>query len=255
MIRIAAAGDVHFDKNSEGKLRNHFQNLENRADFFLLAGDLTQRGHIEEAQVLADDLRHCPIPVIATLGNHDYHLNQVDQVISILREAGVQVLERNTISMAFRGVTVGIVGLKGFGGGFLGACASEFGEPEMKEFIGHTREQADYLRKTLQEMQTEYKVVLLHYSPISETVLGEKREIYPFLGSYLLAEAIDSAGADIVFHGHAHKGIERGSTQTGVPVRNVALPVIRHAFNIYTIDKEGVYHQPHSDSHSAMIEL
>jgi len=238
MIRIAAAGDVHFDRKSHNRLSQHFAGMEHNADIFLLAGDLTQTGHPEEMIVLAEDLRKCPVPVIAVLGNHDYHVDQVDVVTQILREAGVTVLEGNSIVMTIGDNKVGIAGSKGFGGGFVGACGSDFGEPEMKSFMRHSKNNARLLENTIKEMDADYKIVLLHYSPTAQTLAGEKKEIYPFLGSYYLAEAVDYGKADICFHGHAHGGVERGETPGGCPVRNVAQPVIRHAFNIYTLERK-----------------
>jgi Icc-related predicted phosphoesterase len=126
-----------------------------------------------------------------------------------------------------------VAGTKGFGGGFAGACGSEFGEPEMKAFINHTRELAENLERSLAGLDADLRVALLHYSPVEGTLLGERLEIYPFLGSYLLAEAVDRAGADLVLHGHAHRGTEQGVTPGGVQVRNVAQPVIRHAYHVY----------------------
>jgi Icc-related predicted phosphoesterase len=77
------------------------------------------------------------------------------------------------------------------------------------------------------------RIALTHFSPVPDTLAGEPLEIYPFLGSYLLAEAIDSAGADLAVHGHAHVGTEHGMTSGGVRVRNVAQPVIGRAFHVY----------------------
>jgi Icc-related predicted phosphoesterase len=238
MIRIAAAGDVHFDRKSHHRLGEHFSGMEDKADFFLLAGDLTQTGHPEEMTVLADDLKKCPVPVIAVLGNHDYHVDQVETVTKILTDAGVHVLEGNSIILEINNHRVGIAGSKGFGGGFVGASGCDFGEPEMRQFIRHSRNHARALEKVIKEMEADFKVVLLHYSPTAQTLAGEKKEIYPFLGSYYLAEAIDYGKADICFHGHAHAGVERGETPGGCPVRNVAQPVIRHAFNIYTLERK-----------------
>lgn len=236
MIRIAAAGDVHYDKNSKGKLARHWDELPGKADLFMIAGDLTQVGTVEEALPLAADLKECPVPVFAILGNHDFHSDQEKEIMQALREAGVTMLERAGTIIQVGKCRVGIYGLKGFGGGFIGACCSDFGEPETKAFIRHTKIQADELRNGLMAMEADAKVVLMHYSPCPETLMGEKKEIYPFLGSYLLGEAIDHAGANVVFHGHAHKGNEIGQTLGGIPVRNVAQPVIRHAFNIYCLN-------------------
>lgn len=237
MIRIAAAGDVHFDRKSQDRLKKHIQDLAGKADLLLLAGDLTQTGHPEEMQVLANDLRNSPVPVIAVLGNHDYHVDQVEVVTKILEDAGVVVLEGTSVILNINGERVGIAGAKGFGGGFIGACGSDFGEPEMKSFMRHSKNEARQLERVIKDMDADYKIVLLHYSPTTQTLFGEKKEIYPFLGCYFLAEAVDYGKADIAFHGHAHGGIEKGETPGGTPVRNVAQPVIRHPYNIYTLEK------------------
>src|SRR5205085_3482454 len=150
---------------------------------------------------------------------------------------GVIVLESESITLPINGKVIGIAGTKGFGGGFAGACASAFGEPETKAFIRHTEMLSAKLGAELESLHTDYRIALVHYSPVKDTVVGERLEIYPFLGSYLLAEAIDTAGADIVIHGHAHHGTEKGVTARGIPVRNVALPLLGRAYAIYTLDK------------------
>lgn len=238
MIRIAAAGDVHYDRKSHNRLGQHFLGLDEKADVFLLAGDLTNTGHPEEMHVLAEDLKKCPVPVVCVLGNHDYHVDQVNEVTKILQAVGVTVLEQSSVVFTINGQRVGIAGAKGFGGGFVGACGSDFGEMEMKAFMRHSKSSARELERVIKEMDADYKIVLLHYSPTAQTLNGEKKEIYPFLGCYYLAEAIDYGKADIAFHGHAHGGVEKGETPGKTPVRNVAQPVIRHAFNIYTLDKK-----------------
>jgi Icc-related predicted phosphoesterase len=236
VIRIAAVGDVHYDRSSRDRLRSGFEALAGKADLLLIAGDLTQHGTVEEAQALAGDLKGLSVPVISVLGNHDFHSGQERQIADMLREHGVTVLEGEGTELRVREHTVGVMGLKGFGGGFAGACVTEFGEKEMKAFAHHGRVQADILRRGLEALDTDYRFALLHFAPIEGTLLGEKKEIFPFLGSYLLGEAIDAAQCDGAFHGHAHHGLEKGSTPGGVPVRNVAQMVIRHAYNIYSFE-------------------
>ena len=238
MIRIAAVGDLHYGVGSADILRPSLQRLPERADLLLLAGDLTRCGGTDEIGVLAKDLQGLAIPVVAVLGNHDYQSDREDEVRDVLENAGVRVLEGEAVMLNVNGSTVGVAGTKGFGGGFRGAHASDFGEPEMKAFVGHTKELSDRLERALASLRTDYRIALLHYSPVEATLEGERLEIYPFLGSYLLAQAIDNAGADIVFHGHAHNGSEKGRTPAGIPVRNVAQPVIRHAYKVYTVGGE-----------------
>lgn len=238
MLKIAAVGDVHFGLDSEGCLRRHLDRLPGRADVLLLAGDLTAHGRADEAAVLARDLDGLPVEVIAVLGNHDYHRDEEKQIRDVIEQAGVQVLEAEAQVLEINGSRLGIAGIKGFGGGFAGACGSDFGEPEMKAFVRHTKAIATQLLETLQGLDADHRVALLHYSPVEGTLKGERLEIYPFLGSYLLAEAIDTAGADLVVHGHAHGGTEKGVTPGGIPVRNVAQPVIRRPYNLYCLGSE-----------------
>ena len=233
MIRLAAVGDLHVGEDSRGLWAPHLRNLAREADVLLLAGDLTRAGGVEEAAVLAEELRAATVPTVAVLGNHDYHSHADAGVTERLRRIGVRVLEGTGTVIEAGGVRIGIAGTKGFGGGFAGACGSDFGEPEMKAFIRHTQKLSDQLARTLEELDADIRVALLHYSPIPATLQGERLEIYPFLGSYLLAEAIDRSGADLVLHGHAHGGTERGVTPAGIRVRNVAQPVIRSAYRVY----------------------
>jgi Icc-related predicted phosphoesterase len=238
VIRIAAVGDVHFGDDSAGTLRPHLHNLSEQADAFLIAGDITRHGLADEAAVLAEDLRDVEVPIVAVLGNHDYHQNEEKPIRDVLEDAGVRVLEGEAATIEANDDSVGIAGIKGFGGGFAGACGTEFGEPEMKAYIRHTRETAERLAEVLDEVEGDHRVALLHYSPVPETLQGERLEIYPFLGSYLLAEAIDKASCDLVLHGHAHAGSEKGMTPGGVLVRNVAQPLIARPYNVFCLGSD-----------------
>ena len=241
MIHVAAAGDIHFAPDAAGTLRPHLEHLAERADLLLLAGDLTRVGTPEEAKALAEELADVDIPIVAVLGNHDYHCNQADQVTAVLEGIGVHVLEGTSVVVPVKGMTIGVAGTKGFGGGFAGACGSDFGEPEMKAFMAHSRSLAERLESCLTALDTDLKIALLHYAPCPETLSGERLEIFPFLGSHLLGEAVDRGGATLALHGHAHRGTERGMTAGGCHVRNVAQPVIGHAYALYCLhpDAEG----------------
>jgi Icc-related predicted phosphoesterase len=239
VIRIAATGDPHFGIESRGKFRAHAEDIAQHADVLLVAGDLTKCGHPDEARVAAAEFAGLGIPVVVVLGNHDHHADRASEMASILGDAGVHVLEGSSIEIRVNGSSVGIAGSKGFGGGFAGACGTDFGEPEMKEFVWHTKRLAADLEDAIAAMRTDHRVVLLHYAPVRDTLQGEPLEIFPFLGSYHFAEAIDRAGADLVVHGHAHRGTEKGITPGGINVRNVALPVIQHAYNLYEL---GAHH-------------
>ncbi len=238
MIHVAAVGDVHFGVDSAGTLRPELSHLAAAAGVLLLAGDLTRIGTREEARTLANELDGLPLPMVAVLGNHDHHSDEGGAVRAELERVGVQVLEGERTELALPGGTLGVAGTKGFGGGFAGASGTEFGEPEMKAFIAHTRHMAERLHDDLVALDTDVRVALLHYSPVDDTLVGERLEIFPFLGSYLLAEAIDAAGADLVLHGHAHGGTEKGVTPGGINVRNVAQPVIRASYRTYCLEPD-----------------
>lgn len=239
-LRIAAAGDMHLGPDARGRLRPALETLAEQADVLLLAGDLTQRGTIEEAQVVADEFSGLPVPVLAVLGNHDHHSDAQEDIAALLSERGVRVLEGRGEVLDVRGRRLGVAGVKGFGGGFAGKCGSAFGEREMRAFIEHTELVAARLADALRAVEdADVLVALTHYSPVPDTLRGEPPEIYPFLGAYQLAEAIDGArggaGADLAVHGHAHFGCEQGCTPGGVRVRNVAQPVIRAAYAVYEL--------------------
>lgn len=239
MIRIGAFADVHAGPDSKGLIAPTLVSTEDDADLLMIAGDLTRYGTVDEARVLAGELSAVTIPIVAVLGNHDYHDGHPSAVIDTLEDAGVIVLEGESTVVDVRGSRVGIAGVKGFGGGFAGACASAFGEPEMKAFVGHSEDIAMRLERSLRALDTDLRIALLHYAPVPDTLAGERLEIYPFLGSYLLAEAIDRSGAHLVLHGHAHSGTEFGTTAAGVPVRNVAQPVLRYPYKVYELPTDG----------------
>ncbi len=239
-IRVAAVGDIHLGTGSAGTLRPAIESLRDCADVLLLAGDLTRHGTAEEARVVAGELADAPVPVIAVLGNHDYHGEQPEEIAGILQKQGVRTLEGESAVLDVDGFRLGVAGAKGFGGGFPGRALEAFGEPEIKAFARCSAASADGLRAALDELGPagcDFRIALTHYSPVPETLAGEPLEIYPFLGSYLLAQAIDEGGADLAVHGHAHSGSEQGMTNGGVRVRNVAQPLIRRAFALFHLNE------------------
>ena len=237
MTRIAAVGDIHVGADSVGRVSQGLRHVNERADVLLLAGDLTRCGDPAEAELVAGELHEVEVPIVGVLGNHDHHADRQDDVVGVLEDAGVRMLDGTSTTIDVDGVRVGIAGAKGFGGGFAGASGTSFGEATMKAFVAETQREATGLHDALVDLAPEahHRIALLHYAPVPDTLRGERLEIYPFLGSYLLAEAVDTAGADLVLHGHAHAGSERGLTPGGVRVRNVAQPVIQHAYRVFDL--------------------
>jgi Icc-related predicted phosphoesterase len=226
-LTVAAIGDLHVTETDHGRYSALFEEISGCADVLALAGDLTNFGKVSEAEILAEDLKACTIPVVAVLGNHDYEAGETDEVLRILQSAGVTMLgEQATVIEG-----VGFAGAKGFIGGFGRGELGAFGEEAIKVFVDESRNEARLLENALRSLRTERVVAVLHYAPIPETVEGEPLEIYPFLGSSRMAHAIDRFdNVKAVVHGHAHRGAYSGHTPGGVPVYNVAQFVVEPAF-------------------------
>jgi Icc-related predicted phosphoesterase len=233
---VAATGDIHAGTESAAPIRAAVEHMRGRVDLLVVAGDLTQHGAIEEAEVVAREMASLGLPAFAVLGNHDYHQGAQAEICARMEDAGVRMLEGDAAVCEVDGVRVAVAGVKGFGCGFEDACGTEFGEAEMKAFVHSARQSGEELARALVSQEADLHIALMHYSPIKDTLLGERLEISPFLGSYFLAHAIDESPCDVAFHGHAHRGQEWGLSPGGVPVRNVARQVLRRAYKIYELD-------------------
>jgi Icc-related predicted phosphoesterase len=226
-VRVAAVGDIHCTKTSQGALQPLLAQIAQSADVLALCGDLTDYGLPEEAAVLAHELTAAlRIPVVAVLGNHDVHSNHGDEVRQILVGAGVTMLDGDACEIA----GVGFAGVKGFGGGFGPRALPPWGEPTIKHFVQEAIDEALKLESALARLRMPHRIAVLHYAPIQATVAGEPLEIFPFLGSSRLEEPLNRYPVTAVFHGHAHRGSPEGETLSHVPVYNVALPLLRRTY-------------------------
>jgi Icc-related predicted phosphoesterase len=225
-VRIAAVADIHMREADKGKWAAWFKELPRKADILLIGGDLTDTGDEQEAQLLADELKSCTIPVAAVLGNHDYEKGRHKLIRQILQGVKVNILDGESIVLN----GIGIAGVKGFGGGFDTHMLSMFGEGAMKAFVQECVEEALHLDRALARLDQEHehikKVALMHYAPIVDTVKGEPEAIYPFLGCSRLAEPLSRRHVVAAFHGHAHIGQFQGEAAGGVQVFNVAKHVL-----------------------------
>jgi Icc-related predicted phosphoesterase len=236
MVRVAAAGDIHASEATRERLERAFADVESQADLVLLAGDLTTTGEPFEGRVLADICRGLSVPVFAVLGNHDCHAGRHEELVQQLKQGGVQVLGGDARTCVAGGVEVGIVGCKGFVGGFSGAMLPDFGEPLLRDVYAQTTHDAQTIADGLIHIvHCDIKIVLLHYAPIAETLQGEPEGIHVLLGSERLALPIAEHGADLVLHGHAHAGTFEGHIGT-IPVYNVAVHVMGRDFWIFDLE-------------------
>lgn len=240
-VRIAAIGDIHIRETDTGKWKDCFIKASETADILLISGDLTDTGSVKEAAVLKKELEGCTIPIVAVLGNHDYERGDQKEVKHMLEHENFHILDGEAVIIK----DVGFAGVKGFGGGFDNYMLSMFGEDSMKKFVQEAVDEALKLDRALTRLEGEHddlkKIVILHYSPIKATVVGEPEQIFPFLGSSRLAEPINRRKVEAVFHGHAHIGTLEGSTSKGVKVFNVARPILQksgleHPFFIFEVD-------------------
>jgi uncharacterized protein len=222
-MRIAATADLHFSPQSYARLQDQFERVRNEADVLVLAGDLTNYGQPSEMEPLLNVLVRLRIPTVVVLGNHDFESGKQEELCHMMVGAGVKVLD----GTAYERDGVGFAGTKGFVGGFGRGVLTAFGEREIKQFVQASIDEALKLERAMSQLRTRKRVVVLHYSPIAETVQGEAAEIFPFLGTSRLAEVVDRHGADLVLHGHAHHGKTQGKTPLGVAVHNVAISLLQ----------------------------
>ena len=223
VVRVAAVSDIHYTKASQGALTNLFAEISDSADVLVFAGDLTDFGLAEEARVLAKDLTSAlKIPAVGVLGNHDYEAGEEKELSKILTDAGLRILDGDTVEIH----GIGFAGIRGFCGGFGRGALGAWGEPVIKAFVHEAISEALKLETALARLRMDHRIAIIHYAPVRDTVEGEPLEIYPFLGSSRLEEPLSRFGVTAVFHGHAHKGALEGKTSKGIPVYNVSLPLL-----------------------------
>ncbi len=225
-MKIAAVADLHIGRISDTDHGELFSHMAAESDLILLCGDLTDRGTIEEAEVLAQIIYPLTIPVLAVLGNHDYEAGQEEKIKQILAKNHAIVLDGEEQVVK----DIGFAGIKGFAGGFENHILQSWGEKAVKDFVAVSVNESLRLETALSKLETTKKIVVLHYAPITDTLEGEAKEIYPFLGSSRLVDPIDRSAAFAVFHGHAHHGTHKGKTPRGIAVYNVSYPVM-HKLN------------------------
>ena len=251
-MRVAAAGDIHVDRHNGDAVAASFAGLNGQADVVLIAGDLTTHGEPEEAELFVSCRRETDLPVVAVLGNHDWHVNRDDELIGVLRDGDVEVLEGAAWIGECAGVEVGVAGTKGFMGGFEGSFQPDFGEPSLRALYRETGAEVAALDRALGEIaHCGVRVALLHYAPVRDTLAGEPEGIYTFLGSGRLAEPLVHHRPDLALHGHAHAGTLEASVAGLVPVYNVAVPVMQRDFWIFELRGTRPETPAHVEVHSA----
>ncbi|HYJ81423.1 MAG TPA: metallophosphoesterase, partial [Allosphingosinicella sp.] len=167
-LTVAAIGDLHVTETCHNRYRALFEEISEAADVLALAGDLTNFGKAAEAEILAEDLRACTIPVVAVLGNHDYEAGEVGEVVRILQSAGVIMLGEQAIVIE----GVGFAGAKGFIGGFGRGELGAFGEDAIKVFVDESRNEARLLENALRSLRTDHGQRVARTQPRQQALQG-----------------------------------------------------------------------------------
>jgi Icc-related predicted phosphoesterase len=251
-VRVAAAGDIHVDDHNRDDVARAFAALDGTVDLVLIAGDLTTHGEPEQGELFVACRRETDLPVVAVLGNHDWHANRHDELVAVLREGDITVLEGDSWKREIAGVEVGVAGAKGFMGGFEGSFQPDFGEPSLRALYRETGSEVDALGRALEEISgCGVRIALMHYAPIRDTLAGEPEGIFTFLGSGRLAEPLVHHRPDLALHGHAHAGTLEGSVAGLVPVYNVAVPVMKRDFWVFELRGTRPETPAHVEVHAA----
>jgi uncharacterized protein len=239
-IRVAAAGDIHCSPANRAHVSEAFERVADDVDLFLLAGDLTTLGEPAEAEALAEICRPLEPRVVAVLGNHDWHANRVPEILALLEGAGVTMLDPGWTTCEVEGTSIGVVGTKGFVGGFPDSQLPDFGEPILRQVYRDTTAEVEAIDSGLDAVDgCDHRIVLLHYAPTTTTLEGEPRVIWAFLGTDRMAPPIGEHRPDVVLHGHAHRGTFEGFIGD-VPVYNVAIEVMQRDFFVFELDGAGL---------------
>lgn len=221
-VRVAAIGDLHIRTTVPSEYVRQLIGIEERADFLIVPGDITNGGRIQEVELAAELFQRINIPIVGVMGNHDRRTMRRRYFLSILEQAGVCMLDGET--WEYRGI--GIAGVSGSGGGFWPEEPTDpISNRAWQALAIRARREAARLDDALGSLQTQRKVALLHFAPTTSTLIGEPPLKYWLLGNSALGQVVEKHHVDLVLHGHAHIGTPYGLTPAGVPVFNAAAGV------------------------------
>lgn len=227
-VRIAATGDLHIRGTEDGGIIPGLSGLSDRADVLIIAGDLTESGRLVEAEAAADLFAAAELPVVAVLGNHDLRTVRRAAFRRTLERSGIEVLDGGATTVHMPGgARIGIAGTTGSGGGFWPRERPDaIHSRTFKRLALRSARECAALDRSLLELDADVRIAAVHFSPTTSTLGREPLAKYWMLGNGELGAVIDRRLPDLVIHGHAHLGTLKGLTPGGVPVWNVALPVV-----------------------------
>jgi Icc-related predicted phosphoesterase len=221
-MKILAVADVHSPRYLDDfgvALRHHTP-----PDIFLMAGDMINRGHIEEFSNVLDVLdTHLSgeYPIIACFGNDEY--TESRKRLRALAKSRVTFLDEKSVIVKINDIKIGIVGTQG-----------SLDRPttwqrrnisSIKRKFERRANRASSLLKRLSG-KADRRILLMHYSPCMETCSGEDERSFAWLGSKKFYSVITSQQPDLVIHGHVHNSSQPEAIIDNTIVRNVAFPAI-----------------------------
>ncbi|MFW9794034.1 MAG: metallophosphoesterase [Candidatus Thorarchaeota archaeon] len=221
-MRILATADVHsprFLNEFKGNLSAH-----EPPDVFLFAGDMINRGSVDEYTTILDLVEETmgdSFPIIGCFGNEEY--NEVrKEIISIVGERMVFLDEKSTI-VESDGRKVGIVGTQGS----LDKATSwqRRNIPSVKGVFERRAKRAESLLKKMVK-NVDHRILLMHYSPCLETCEGEDEKAFSWLGSRKFYKIVVKQQPDLVIHGHVHNSLRHEVKIGETRVHNVSLPAV-----------------------------
>jgi len=165
----------------------------------------------------------------------------------------ITVLDGEYAEFSLRGTTVGVVGAKGYGGGFAPYRLVARGEQSTKAFLQEEDREVRKLKAALEKMREAcptFQIVLTHWAAFQETVKGEPKELYIALGSSRLGDAIESINPDLVLSGHAHHGPSTIQKARGkISTCNIAYKVHKGKMPLFDFFSQGKIALRYSESH------
>jgi Icc-related predicted phosphoesterase len=168
-------------------------------------------------------------PIIAVFGNREFE-EDVDDIIKASRKR-IKFLDDESLELKIGDKTVGIVGSRG-----------SLDIPTWWQFHHVSgiddvyKDRLENIKRMLNELRTDTKILLTHYSPTYKTLKGENPRYYGGMGSKKLEEVLKETRPTFAVHGHAHYGIPLAFVEA-VPVFNVCFELNK---KIVEIDPENL---------------
>jgi Icc-related predicted phosphoesterase len=219
-MKILAVADVH-----SPRYLDDFVNALSRhtpPDLFLMAGDMINRGNIDEFTKILDAITtNLPgeFPIIACFGNDEY--TESRRKLKSIAKTKVVFLDEKSVIIEVDGIKVGIVGTQG-----SLDRPTTWQRRNITSIKRKFEQRADRALSLLKRLngKVDRRILLMHYSPCMETCEGEDARAFAWLGSKKFYSVIKSEQPDLVIHGHVHNSSQHEAFIDNTIVRNVAFP-------------------------------